>query len=72
MGNDFFDHFSGTVCSIRVTASYKSSDISLQFITESKLEVETVVPKLFGIVSFDRTFLVTFYVNYTAIDIDSN
>ena len=39
---------------------------------ESKLEVVTVVPKLFGIVSFDRTFLVTFYVNYTAIDIDSN
>lgn len=60
MGNDFFDHFSCAVCSIRVAASYKSSDIGLQFITESKLEVVTVVPKLFGIVSLDRSFLVSF------------
>src|SRR5450759_1045075 len=72
MGNDFFDHFSCAVCSIRVAASHKSSDIGLQFITESKLEVVTVVPKLFGIVSFCRSFLVTFHIDHTAVNIDGN
>ena len=72
MGNDFFDHFSSTVCGICIAASYKSSNICLQFITECKLDVVTVVPKLFGIKSFDRTFLVTFHVDNTAVDIDGD
>jgi len=52
MGNDFFDHFSSAVCGICVAASYISSDISLQLITKSELDVVTVVSRLLGIVSF--------------------
>ena len=72
MGNDFFDHFSCAICSIGVAASHKSSDVSLQFITESKLDVVTGVARLFGIVSFGSTFLVTFHVDHTAVNINGD
>jgi hypothetical protein len=40
------------VCGIYVAASYKSSDISLQLITISELDVVTVVSRLLGRLSF--------------------
>lgn len=52
MGNDFFYQFGCTIGSICVAAAYKSSDKSLQFIAEGKLEIVTVVPRPFWIVSF--------------------
>lgn len=63
MGNDFFDHFSRAIGSICVAAAHKSSDISLQFVAEGKLNVVTVVSNLFGIIPFYSPFLVAFYVD---------
>jgi len=53
-------------------ASHIVGQVSLDFIAEGKLEVVAVVPKLFRIVSFDRSFLVTFHVDHTVVDIDGN
>lgn len=72
LGNDFFNHFSRAVCGIRVAAAHKSSDKGFQFIAESKLQVETVIARLFGIESFDRTLLVAFHVDHTAVDINGD
>jgi len=52
LGYDCFDQFCSAVCGVRVAASYKASNIGLQFITEGKLNVVTVVPRPFWIVSF--------------------
>jgi hypothetical protein len=51
IGDDFFDHFSRAIGCISVTASHKSSDVCLEFITESKLDVVTQVAKLDWITS---------------------
>lgn len=59
----------GGIC---VAATYKSSGISLQFIAEGELEVVTVVPELFGIVSSDSTFLVAFHIDHTAVAINGD
>ena len=49
---DCFDRFCSAVCGVRVAAAHKASNIGLQFITEGKLEIVTVVPRPFWIVSF--------------------
>lgn len=70
--NDFFDQFSRTVCGIRVAAAHKSSDKSLKFIAEGKLNVVTVVPRLFGIVPFDSALLMAFHVDHDDKDCPSH
>lgn len=72
LGNDFFDHFGSAVCGICVAAPTKSIDISLQLITKSKLGVVTVVSRLLGIVFFYSTFLVSFHIDHTAVDMNGN
>lgn len=44
----------------------------LKYKTERKLQVVTAVSTLFGIESFDRTFLVAFHVDHTAVDINGD
>ena len=72
LGSDFFDHFCSAVCGTRVAAAYKSSDISLQFVAESKLQVVTAISRLFGVVSLERSLLVTFHIDYTAVNINGD
>jgi len=72
MGNDFYNHFGCAIGSVCAAASYKSSDISLQIIAEGELDVVTVVPEVLGIVSFDSTFLIIFYIDHTVVDINGD
>ena len=72
MSKDFFNQFSSAICSKSVAASHKSSDIGLKFITESKLDVVTRVANLFWIISFCRSFLMGFYADHTAVNIDGD
>ena len=50
----------------------KSVDTGFEFITKSELNVVTDAPRLFGIVPSDIPFLVAFYIDYTAVNINSD
>ena len=72
MGHDFLDHSCRTIGRICVSTSYKSRQVSLDFITESKLNVVTRVARLLGIVAFDGPLLMTFHVDNVAVHINGD
>lgn len=65
-------HFCSALCGLCVAATYKSNDISLQFGAQSKLKVLTAISRLFGVVSLERSLVVTFHVDYVAVNINGD
>jgi len=70
MGNDFFDNFGSTLCGICVASSYKSSDISIQFIAKGKLDVVKSNYLVFWILTLCCSLLMTFTIDHPAVNIN--
>jgi hypothetical protein len=66
---DFLDHFCCAVCRMGISASDIASQVGLDFITESKLDVGTAVS---GLLTFYCPLLMALDIDHTAVDIEGD